>query len=101
MKLSLKRRSKRRWTANAEYLMKVMEGWNLDVEFSKDAVQQMCNEYPGAALALIDAYRLSDHRGPLRKLIGAGAAFYQRGAGDKFFQCIHRRHRARKAAVDI
>ena len=29
------------------------------VEFSKGAVQQMCNEYPGAALALIDAYRLA------------------------------------------
>ena len=59
VKLSLKEALEKTVDTNAEYLMKVMEDWNLDVEFSKDAVQQMCNEYPGAALALIDAYRLA------------------------------------------
>ena len=44
---------------NADYIMKVADDWNLDAEFSRDNVQQMCDEYPGAAAALIDAYRLA------------------------------------------
>lgn len=59
VKLSLKEALARTVDTNADYLMKVMDGWNLDVEFSKGNVQQMCNEYPGAAMALIDSYRMA------------------------------------------
>lgn len=42
---------------NADYIMAIAEGWNLDAEFTRANVQQLCDELPGAALAIIDAYR--------------------------------------------
>lgn len=43
--------------ANADYLMKVIAGWNLDEPFGRDAVVQLCDELPGVALAIIERYR--------------------------------------------
>jgi hypothetical protein len=42
---------------NADYILQIMDGWDLDVPFNRDNVIQLCDELPGAAAALIDAYR--------------------------------------------
>ncbi len=41
----------------ADYLAGVLEGWNLDHEFSRDALEQLCDEIPAAAAEIVDAYR--------------------------------------------
>ena len=43
--------------AGSDYILKILEGWNLDVELSKEAVEDLANEFPGAAAAIIEAYR--------------------------------------------
>lgn len=50
---------------NADYILQICEGWNLDVEFSRDAVVQMCDELPAAALSIIDSYRAAVTEGRL------------------------------------
>ena len=50
---------------NADYIMRIVDGWNLDSEFSRAAVVQMCDELPGAALAIIDQYRAAITEGRL------------------------------------
>jgi len=50
---------------NADYILQIMDGWNLDVEFSRGSVVQLCDELPGAAMAIIDSYRLSITEGRL------------------------------------
>lgn len=42
---------------NADYIMKVADGWNLDVEFSRASVAQLCDELPAAAMAIMNTYR--------------------------------------------
>lgn len=43
--------------ANADYILRIIDGWNLDEEFSRDSVAQLCDELPGAALEIMDQYR--------------------------------------------
>ena len=43
--------------ANTDYILQVATGWDLDAEFSRDAVKQLCNELPGVAVAVIETYR--------------------------------------------
>lgn len=50
---------------NADYIMQIVDGWNLDVEFSRPAVAQLCNELPGVALAIINDYRAATTEGRL------------------------------------
>lgn len=50
---------------NADYLLQVLEGWGLDEPFDRVHVVQLCDELPGAALALIDRYRLACTEGRL------------------------------------
>lgn len=50
---------------NADYIMQIVAGWNLDEEFSRAAVVQLCNELPGAALAIIERYRAAITEGRL------------------------------------
>lgn len=42
---------------NADYILKIGEGWDLDVEFDRASLVQLCDELPGAALAIIERYR--------------------------------------------
>ena len=45
---------------NAKYIMDVLEGCNLDEDLSQANVQQLADELPGAAAAIMEAYhRLS------------------------------------------
>ena len=43
--------------ANAEYVLKIAEGWNLDEEFSAQSIKQLAEELPGAITAITSAYR--------------------------------------------
>jgi hypothetical protein len=51
--------------SNVEYLMRVLEGWKLETEFSRDAVTQMVDEFPGAANAVMEDYRMAVTEGRL------------------------------------
>lgn len=51
--------------ANADYLMRILEGWNLDVEFGAQSVLQLCDELPAAAAKIINDYRLAITEGRL------------------------------------
>lgn len=42
---------------NAQYIMDVLEGWNLDEELSLHSVQQLADEYPAAATTIMETYR--------------------------------------------
>ena len=42
---------------NADYILQIIDDWNLDEEFSRSAVVQLCDELPGAAMAIIEQYR--------------------------------------------
>ncbi|KRA13953.1 phage tail assembly chaperone [Acidovorax sp. Root568] len=50
---------------NAQYIMDVLDAWNLDVDLSLSAVEQLSNEYPGAASAIMEAYRMAIVEGRL------------------------------------
>jgi len=65
VKVSLADAFARTRDANADYLMKIAEGWDLDAEFSRASVQQLCDEYPGLALKTIDDYRSAITEGRL------------------------------------
>ena len=50
---------------NADYIMKVADGWNLDIEFSRRNVAQLCDELPAAAMAIMNTYRSAITEGRL------------------------------------
>lgn len=50
---------------NAEYMMDVLEAWNLDEALSVPNVQQLANEIPAAAAAIMETYRTAIVEGRL------------------------------------
>jgi hypothetical protein len=50
---------------NADYIMQIVVGWNLDVEFTRENVLQLCDELPAAANEAINAYRAAITEGRL------------------------------------
>lgn len=50
---------------NAQYIMDVIDGWNLDEELSLNSVQQLSDEYPAAAKSIMEAYRAAIVEGRL------------------------------------
>lgn len=51
---------------NAEYIVQVADGWDVPGhDFSLDAVRQLCDELPGAALAIMEQYRAAIVEGRL------------------------------------
>ena len=65
VKFSLEQALKKTLETNADDIMTIADGWNLDVEFSRAAVAQLCDELPGAALQIIDQYRTAITEGRL------------------------------------
>lgn len=43
--------------ANADYILAVLDGWNLDEDLNKSNVQQLADELPGAVNAIMETYR--------------------------------------------
>ena len=50
---------------NADYILQISDGWNLDEDFNRASVVQLCDELPGAAQAIIEAYRAALTEGRL------------------------------------
>lgn len=50
---------------NADYILDVLDGWNLDEDLNKVTVQQLADEIPAAAIAIMDAYRAAITEGRL------------------------------------
>lgn len=42
---------------NADYLLKVLDGWNLDEEINRQNLEQLADECPAAVTAIMEAYR--------------------------------------------
>jgi hypothetical protein len=42
--------------SNADYIMRVADGWNLDEPFNLETVGQLADEIPAAATAIMEAY---------------------------------------------
>ena len=51
--------------AGADYILQILEVWNLDVELSKQSLEDLGNEFPGATAAIIDTYRTAVLEGRL------------------------------------
>jgi hypothetical protein len=51
---------------NADYILKIVDGWNLDEPFSRAAVVQLCDELPGAAMAIMAGYTAAITEGRLK-----------------------------------
>ncbi|KQQ31989.1 hypothetical protein ASF61_16780 [Duganella sp. Leaf126] len=49
----------------ADFIMASVSGWNLDVKFDRDAVEQLVDEVPQAATAIIQSYRAAMTEGRL------------------------------------
>jgi hypothetical protein len=43
--------------SNAEYLQQIATGWSLEYPFDHQHLVQLCDELPGVALAIMNAYR--------------------------------------------
>lgn len=50
---------------NADYILQIVDGWNLDAEFGRAALVQLCDELPGAALAIMNGYTAAITEGRL------------------------------------
>lgn len=51
---------------NVDYLMQVLEGWNMaETDFNRETVAQLADEMPGAAMAIMDAYQAACSQGRL------------------------------------
>lgn len=56
---------------NADYILRIAEAWDLrsaedgPAEFTRENIQQLCDELPGVALAVIDTYRAACMEGRL------------------------------------
>ena len=64
-KLSLAQAMERTKETNADYILKVAEGWNLESEFNRENIAQLCDEVPAAAMAIMNAYRTAITEGKL------------------------------------
>lgn len=51
--------------ANAEYLLEILDGWDLEEDLSLATLKQLADEVPGAVGAIIDAYRAASLEGRL------------------------------------
>ncbi|PVX86480.1 phage tail assembly chaperone [Paraburkholderia unamae] len=52
-------------SANADYVMRAVEGWDLDEPFTLENVQQLADELPAAVAAIMDDYRNAITQGRL------------------------------------
>lgn len=50
---------------NADYLIQVLDGWNLDDELNKETLQQLCDEFPGVSNSIMETYRVAVTEGRL------------------------------------
>lgn len=51
--------------ANADYVLQIAQGWNLDEEFNRENIQQLGDEIPAAVAAIMADYRSAVTEGRL------------------------------------
>lgn len=51
--------------SNADYILDVIDGWNLDEDLNHDTAFQLADELPAAALAIMETYRVAITEGRL------------------------------------
>ena len=51
--------------ANADYILDVVDAWNLDEDLNRANVQQLSDELPAAVTAIMEAYRAAINEGRL------------------------------------
>lgn len=42
---------------NADFIIGAIDGWDLDVALNRAAIEQLCDELPGAAFGIVEKYR--------------------------------------------
>lgn len=42
---------------NADFVLKLAEGWDLDEPFTREAIEQLSDEIPAAVTAIVESYR--------------------------------------------
>lgn len=52
--------------SNADYLLAVLDDWDLDVELSRSNLVQLADELPGAIAAIMETYRAATVEGRLK-----------------------------------
>lgn len=52
--------------SNADYILRVAEGWNLDEPFDQAHIQQLADELPAAATEIMETYRAAVVEGRLK-----------------------------------
>lgn len=65
VKFSLQEALEKTRDTNADYILQIADGWNLDVDFNRANVAQLCDELPGAAMEIINTYRQATTEGKL------------------------------------
>lgn len=50
---------------NAAYLVEVIDDWNLDEKLTRETAEQLCDELPAAATAIMEQYRIAIVEGRL------------------------------------
>lgn len=56
---------KKQAKSTADYLMGILDGWNLDEQFSAESVLQLCDELPAVGTQIINDYRVAITEGRL------------------------------------
>lgn len=64
-KFSLAALMERMGSANADYVLQVVDEWNLDEELSRESVEQLTDEIPAATAAIMETYRVAITEGRL------------------------------------
>lgn len=49
----------------ADYLLDVLDGWNLDHKLDRDSLEELCDSLPAAATEIVNAYRAAILEGRL------------------------------------
>lgn len=50
---------------NADYMLRVVDSWDLDAELAKPSLQQLDDELPAASIAIMSAFREAAQQGRL------------------------------------
>ena len=51
--------------SNAKYLLQVLDGWSLDIDLTLSNAEQLADELPAAAVAIMETYRVAVTEGRL------------------------------------
>lgn len=64
-KFSMAKLMEKTGDANADYILRVLDGWNLDEDLTRENVQQLSDEIPAAVNAIMETYRTAITEGRL------------------------------------